>query len=127
MSYAGMLLVLLPLFSVGVYIHYPQTLAAIGLGGSREKTPARVPAVSPVPVDALRPAGLPQSFLPEREIRKEISDTGTGIDVDFLPENSPEDYHALVDPMDVSIAELFDLQVKTIAIDPDTADGTRGL
>lgn len=113
-----MLLVLLPLTSLGVYFLYPQSLGAIGLGWSKKTGPSQDPLVSAANVDPFQSAG------PSQQFSIEVPDPPAGSFPEAPPEgevlftNSPENYHGLVDPKDVSIAELFDLAVKTIAIDP---------
>jgi len=112
------LLVLLPLASVGMYFLYPQSLAAIGLGWLKKMPPAQVSVVSVENVDTSQAAGLSQPFSREEPVQEKGPFPEAQSEGELLFTNSPENYHGLVDPKDVSIAALFDLAVKTIAIDP---------
>ncbi|MCJ7594837.1 MAG: N-acetylmuramoyl-L-alanine amidase, partial [Desulfobacterales bacterium] len=112
------LLVLLPLASLGGYFLYPQSLAAIGLGWSNKMPPARVSVVSVEKVATSEAAGPSQPFSREEPVQEKGPFPEAQSEGEFLFTNSPENYHGLVDPKDVSIAALFDLGVKTIAIDP---------
>ncbi|MFO7740419.1 MAG: N-acetylmuramoyl-L-alanine amidase [Desulfatiglandaceae bacterium] len=111
-------LVALPLFFLGLYLLYPQDLVAIGLGLKEKNAPLPV-AEPPDRVFAGLPHILPpEDLLPEDPMDKEFPQTAPVIEVKRPAPNGPEDYLVLVDPMDVSLAELFHLGIKTIAIDP---------
>ncbi|MFH1123482.1 MAG: N-acetylmuramoyl-L-alanine amidase [Pseudomonadota bacterium] len=112
------LLVLLPLASLGGYFLYPQSLAAIGLGWSNKMPPAQISVVSVEKVDTSQAAGPSQPLSRDEPVQEKGPFPEAQSEGERLFTNSPENYHGLVDPKDVSIAALFDLGVKTIAIDP---------
>ena len=112
------LLVLLPLASFAVYFLYPQSLAAIGLGRSEKVPPTPVSLVSVEDVDTAKSASPSQPHPHQEPVQEKDPFPEAHIEVEPLLTSSPENYHGLVDPKDVTIAALFDLEVKTIAIDP---------
>lgn len=112
------LLVLLPVATIGGYFLYPQSLAAIGLGWSKKKPPARVSVVSVKNVDRPHAAGSTQPLPRKKAVEEKGSFSEAHSEGKILFTNSPKNYQGLVDPKGISLAELFDLGVKTIVIDP---------
>ena len=112
------LLVLLPMASFAVYFLYPESLAAIGLGRSKNVPPTQVSLVSVKDVDTSKPIVPPQIHPKEEPVQEKDPFQETKVEGEPLITSSPENYYGLVDPKDVTIAALFGLEVKTIAIDP---------
>jgi N-acetylmuramoyl-L-alanine amidase len=111
-------LILLAFSALGVFSLHPQALRAIALGWPKKNSIPQVSNAFTGPVDrSQRPNLLDVSLLARQDTDKEESSefiTG-GEQILF---NTPQDYSGLVGPMPVSIAELFDLGVRTIAVDP---------
>jgi N-acetylmuramoyl-L-alanine amidase len=118
--YAITFLVLLAFSTVGVFFLHPQALRAIGLGWPDRNLIPQVSNAFVGPIDmSQRPnPNLLDAALPARQDgdKERDAELKTGGDPTLF--NSPQDYSGLVGPMPVSIAELFDLRVRTIAIDP---------
>ena len=111
-------LVLLALSAVGVFSLHPQALHAIGLGWPGRNSIARVSNAFTGPIDVSQRPNLPDVSLPAGQETDEERHPEPKTGDDPIPFNNPRDYSGLVGPMSVSIAELFDLGVRTIAIDP---------
>lgn len=112
------LLVLLPLAFAVVYFLYPHSLSGTGLSWSEKIPPAQVSLAFPEDAGTSKPADLSlaspaKAPVQEKDPFQELQGGGAP-----LITNSPENYHGLVDSDNVVIAALFDLAVKTIAIDP---------
>jgi len=116
--YVMAFLVLLVFSSAGVIFFYPQALRAIGLGWPDRNSYPLVPNAFVGPTDTSQLPNLLEASLPAGPDRAKEPSQQSKPKGDPIPSNSPNDYSGLVGPMPVSIAELFDLGVRTIAIDP---------
>ena len=116
--YAIAFLVLLAFSAVGVFSLHPQALRAIGPGWPDRNSIPQVSNAFTGPIDMSQRPKLLDVSLPARQDtdKERYPELKTGGDPILF--NSPQDYSGLVGPMRVSIAELFDLGVRTIAIDP---------
>ena len=113
------LLVLLPLASGVVYFLYPQRLAAIGKGATSEKaSPTQVSHVSIEDVDTSKSTAPPQPQPQKEPVQEKDLFQEVYVEGEPIITNSPENYNGLMDSKNVNIATLFDLEVKTIVIDP---------
>jgi len=116
--YATAFLFLLVFSAVGVFSLYPQALRAIGLGWPDRNSIPQISNAFTGPIDVSQGPNLLDVSLPakqdiDEEVRLELK-TGS----EPIVFNSPQNYSGLVGPMPVSIVELFDLGVRSIAIDP---------
>ena len=116
--YAISFLVLLALSAVGVFSLHPQALRAIGLGWPGRNSIAQVSNAFTGPIDVSQRPNLLDVSLPAGQETDEERHPELKTGDDPILFNNPQDYSGLVGPMSVSIAELFDLGVRTIAIDP---------
>jgi N-acetylmuramoyl-L-alanine amidase len=116
--HAKAFLLLLAFSALGVFSLHPQVLRSIGFGSPNKDSFSRLSTAFTGAVDlSQRPAPLSVSLPAGRDPHKESSpELETGGEHSLF--NTPQDYSGLVGPMPVSIAALFDLGVKTIAIDP---------
>lgn len=110
--------VLLAFSALGVFSLQPQALRAISFGWQNKNSIPQVSNVFTGTVDLSQRADLPDVAFPARQdTDKEGSrEPKASGEQDLF--NTPKDYSGLVGPMPVSIADLFDLGVRTIAIDP---------
>ena len=116
--YAIAFLVLLAFSAVGVFSLQPRALRAIGLGWPSRNSIPQVSNAFTGPIDMSQRPNLLDVSLPARQDndKKRYPELKTGGDPILF--NNPQDYSGLVGPMPVAIAELFDLGVRTIAVDP---------
>jgi len=116
--YATAFLFLLVFSAVGVSSLYPQALRAIGLGWPDRNSIPQISNAFTGPIDVSQgPNLLDVSLLAKQDIDEEVHlELKTGSEPIVF--NSPQNYSGLVGPMPVSIVELFDLGVRSIAIDP---------
>ena len=116
--YATVFLFLLIFSAVGVFSLYPQALRAIGLGWPDRNSIPQISNAFTGPIDVSQgPNLLDVSLLAKQDIDEEVRlELKTGSEPIVF--NSPQNYSGLVGPMPVSIVELFDLGVRSIAIDP---------
>ena len=112
------LLVLLPLASGVVYFLYPRNLTGASPGWLEKAPPTQVSLLSVEDIDTSKSAGLSQPNPREEPVQEKDPFPEIQAGSEPLIANSPENYHGLVDAKTVTIAALFDLAVKTIAIDP---------
>jgi len=116
--YATAFLFLLVFSAVGVFSLYPQALRAIGLGWTGRNAIPQISNTFTGPIDLperrhLQDVSLLAKQNTDEEVQLELK-TGSNP----IVFNSPQNYSGLVGPMPVSIVELFDLGVRSIAIDP---------
>ena len=116
--YATAFLFLLVFSAVGVFSLYPQALRAIGLGWPDRNSIPQISNAFTGPIDVSQgPNLLDVSLLAKQNTDEEVQlELKTGSNPIVF--NSPQNYSGLVGPMPVSIVELFDLGVRSIAIDP---------
>jgi len=112
------LMVLLSFLTLGAYFLYPQTSPAMDIEWINKKSPSNPSAAVVEHIDRIRHADLSEDSFPEGHTSQKGCYLEFQTERDLLRPNSPHDYFGLVNPMNVSIAELFDLGVKTIVIDP---------
>ena len=118
LPYLITLLVLLSFITLGAYFLYPQASPVIDIEWLKKKSLSDPSTVVVEHIDRLRHAGLSEGSLPEVHASQKGPYLEFQTERDLLRPNSPHDYFGLVSPMNVSIAELFGLGVKTIVIDP---------
>jgi N-acetylmuramoyl-L-alanine amidase len=116
--YTTTFMILLAFFAVGVLSLHPQLLRMIGLGWPDGNSIPHASNAFPGLIDMSQRPNAPDVSLPAKQDTVEERFSEPRTDVDPILLNSPQDYSGLAGPMPVSIAELFDLGVRTIAIDP---------
>jgi N-acetylmuramoyl-L-alanine amidase len=116
--YTTTFLILLAFSAMGIFFLHPQVLRAIGLRAPEGDSTPQNSNTFTGPIDVSRRPHLVDVPLPARQDAHQRRSPESRNSDDQILFNSPQDYSGLVGPMPVSIAELFDLGVRTIAIDP---------